>query len=418
MDQTIEDLGRLVKAKHPEYAHLPDADIGKRVKGKYAGSYDQFRDLPESLNAGLPGPAKPDANKILQPVFRQTGEQIPQEQQSNVLSPPLDSRPGLPIVGGMMAGIPGAAAGSAIKNALSDNPSLTDVAKDTVIQGVIPKVIGSAVSKGVQAIAKSSPAIQKLVRGENAAKFDETLKPMMHDESQVVQEMGQNATPSALKLKSNKLAGERSLNDDLYDAARGKIPVTKLGDRIFSNIDDLRQLKMADPSGVEKLGLSRLLKKGADPSKVLDTLKGTDSNYYKEALNPETHQSLTNLMTAAQKSASDGNGIEKVLSYGKGKFLLSLPLIAAAPVVGLGLAGKTLGAVVLTESAISKLVQNPQIAKLAVEATKVPMGSPQYQLISRALMASLSGTEVIKKDEDGNDEKLMVGPKGELQYPK
>src|SRR3990167_9313416 len=45
---TIIDLGKKVKTKYPGvYDDLPDAEVGKKVKAKYPGSYDDFTDLAE-----------------------------------------------------------------------------------------------------------------------------------------------------------------------------------------------------------------------------------------------------------------------------------------------------------------------------------------------------------------------------------
>lgn len=39
---TLNDLGKLVKAKHPEYAALPDLEVGRRVRAKYPNDYTDF----------------------------------------------------------------------------------------------------------------------------------------------------------------------------------------------------------------------------------------------------------------------------------------------------------------------------------------------------------------------------------------
>lgn len=57
MPQTVTDLGRLVKAKYPEYADMDDADLGRRIKGKYP-EYSDFEDSPVAA-APIPAPAKP-----------------------------------------------------------------------------------------------------------------------------------------------------------------------------------------------------------------------------------------------------------------------------------------------------------------------------------------------------------------------
>ena len=44
--QTIEDLGKLVKSKYPDaYGQLPDIEVGRKVKAKYP-QYSQFADMP------------------------------------------------------------------------------------------------------------------------------------------------------------------------------------------------------------------------------------------------------------------------------------------------------------------------------------------------------------------------------------
>src|SRR5262245_33994914 len=43
----IRELGRLVKSKYPEYSTLSDEEVGRRVKQRYPGSYDQFTDTQQ-----------------------------------------------------------------------------------------------------------------------------------------------------------------------------------------------------------------------------------------------------------------------------------------------------------------------------------------------------------------------------------
>lgn len=65
MPQDVKELGRRVKAKYPgKYDDLADEDIGRRVKRKYPGAYDDFTDTPapptqgiyESFQTGAAGP--------------------------------------------------------------------------------------------------------------------------------------------------------------------------------------------------------------------------------------------------------------------------------------------------------------------------------------------------------------------------
>src|SRR5579863_1534606 len=56
MAQTVEDLGRMVKSKYPgQYDDLGDADLGRKVRTKYPGSYDDFVDTPTTA---IPNPVR------------------------------------------------------------------------------------------------------------------------------------------------------------------------------------------------------------------------------------------------------------------------------------------------------------------------------------------------------------------------
>lgn len=46
---TVEELGRRLKAKFPDYADLSDAEAGRLVKAKYPGQYDDFTDTAATL---------------------------------------------------------------------------------------------------------------------------------------------------------------------------------------------------------------------------------------------------------------------------------------------------------------------------------------------------------------------------------
>ena len=80
MPATVEDLGKLVKQKHPgQYDDMADADVGAKVKAKFPGSYDDFTDAPkipgmEKLGA-LPkaGNAPPKPNELSGPPRENPG---------------------------------------------------------------------------------------------------------------------------------------------------------------------------------------------------------------------------------------------------------------------------------------------------------------------------------------------------------
>jgi hypothetical protein len=79
----VRELGRRVKRKFPgAYDDLDDADLGRRVKAKYPGAYDDFVD---TIPAPSPSPEGQTAEDRLR-IWRQ--EQ--QSQPTPSLSPTLD----------------------------------------------------------------------------------------------------------------------------------------------------------------------------------------------------------------------------------------------------------------------------------------------------------------------------------------
>lgn len=69
-EQTILDLGRMVKQKHAEYADLDDEEVGRRVKAKFP-EYVDFKDTPSVKN--LPSYANP---KVVTPPGLMTDDQL------------------------------------------------------------------------------------------------------------------------------------------------------------------------------------------------------------------------------------------------------------------------------------------------------------------------------------------------------
>ncbi len=451
---TVADLGKKFKEKNPDYAWADDAELGRKLKVKYPGGYDDFTDIQKNPIEGLSGPASIDPKKIIQPVSRNPLEpNVVQQQVNQGKQVPVGSTPeevgkmageALPMAGAGIAGIPGAAIGSAIQNYLmkgrvpgnEGEGSLTSVAKDTILQGVVPagiNKIGPALSKeglintiSRKFISNKSPSIQGAIKEEGAVNATNAIKPMVHPEEATVKEIADNANLPQPAYISGKLKGirpDKSLEADLYKAANGDISLSKVSDRVFSNIDDLRKLKIIDPSGTEKLGLSRIFKRAFDgpkvnPDKVLEELSGSNSDLYKEAINPETHKNIISLMNEAKAISEKPAGwIEKALTYRSGRFLLPIAGIGLIPgghvVAGsVALAGGTMA---LTESAIAKLMQNPESAKLVLQAIKTPLNLPESGLLTKAITMLARGSAVIVKDSDGNDTKAIIGPDGKPQ---
>src|SRR5262245_15625179 len=74
MPQDVRELGRRVKAKYPgKYDDLADDDVGRRVKAKYPGAYDDFTDAPP------PTPRSPGLVSNLITGFAQAGGDISEQ---------------------------------------------------------------------------------------------------------------------------------------------------------------------------------------------------------------------------------------------------------------------------------------------------------------------------------------------------
>ena len=77
----IADLGKLVKQKYPgTYDDLNDAVLGQLMKQKFPGSYDDFADSPNLPNlgmaTGISGPLTPMQKAVN--VARATIQMIPE----------------------------------------------------------------------------------------------------------------------------------------------------------------------------------------------------------------------------------------------------------------------------------------------------------------------------------------------------
>jgi hypothetical protein len=99
---TIEELGKKVKAKYPgQYDDMPDAQVGQRVKAKYPGAYDDFTDAPQAS-----APAERSAGGFLSNVASSAGKLV--TDTASAIAHPVDTAMG---IGKLAVGLaPGAAA--------------------------------------------------------------------------------------------------------------------------------------------------------------------------------------------------------------------------------------------------------------------------------------------------------------------
>ncbi len=129
-------------------------------------------------------------------------------------------------------------------------------------------------------------------------------------------------------------------------------------------------------------------------------------------MKPETKSILTDFSKKVQElQPEEAKGfMPGVIRYSKRKLVFDF----GAAVLG-GHIGGPVGAasgIVISETALSKLANNPMIGRLAIQALETPAGSPQAQLMSKALLYGMRGTAVMLQMSDGTKEKGEVSDDG------
>jgi N12 class adenine-specific DNA methylase len=150
MPQTVADLGKLVKQKYPgSYDDLADADLGVLVKQKYPGAYDDFADaapvIPGTEKTGLPGVP------IMQPVVREIGEQEYREDKFRRDNPQIVE------------------AAKAVDEYNAQNPGLARMAQRGPVLGELGKGLISSIPMVAGSSAATLEAILRSVGADSAA---------------------------------------------------------------------------------------------------------------------------------------------------------------------------------------------------------------------------------------------------------
>lgn len=359
----------------------------------------------------------------------------------------------LPAVGGMIAGVPGAAAGSFAKQALSQNPSLQDAGTDTLLQGVLPEAVGGIAgvlrdvkSQGLlKTIADRLPtSISSKLPGTKAAQIINQARGLMTGEASGIQNTARNVqdnlptsptysnildangnkiqTGSAQQMPQNyqgtvaeKLTKTPPVQQDVANIP----PLGKTADNLFSDVSEVRNAKLANGGdSINKLAQDRIMRQhwnfdtgNFDPDKVLNTL-GKNEDVYREAMGPD-YDNMKALMQQAQK-LKVGQTQDSLISWHEVRKVGALE-------VGAGLFGiphGVTGALTLGTDAMRKIAADPALGQLVIAAMKAPKGSPSTSLFGAALKAGLRGTTLYMTNDDGKKEPVTIGQDGNLQYPK
>jgi hypothetical protein len=190
MPETIFDLGKKVKAKYPgQYDDLADDEVGRRIKTKHPGAYDDFTDAPavvgmEKLGGSAPGPAKPpkitpEPYHILSedkpPTLNPNPTTLPERARNFLIGPGRDKTFKLPIASSAGEQVqkavdaPMTAAGGAPFDPKQPNvysPPRSAKAASDVIRGVGTVVAAGAVPSIVRAPFQAAKGIVAGTAGE------------------------------------------------------------------------------------------------------------------------------------------------------------------------------------------------------------------------------------------------------------
>lgn len=289
----------------------------------------------------------------------------------------------IPAAGAMAGGIPGALGGSLAKNALQgyapeifgETPSSTggtisDIAKDTLTQGVLPSVLSKIPGIGgylASKVKSDNPVVKKYITDK--------LTGMM--------------TPTAETLESSP------------------------------NI----------PSGVtqEQLALNQAIKAGyknvnsVDLEAIENELAGKNTNFYDKALSPEVQDNLTNFLKKAKELEPEKGNSDSLMRYAKHRIVFNVIAGAGGAIAGhstgipLATEAGAIGSLYIGNKALTALMNSPTMGKLAIQALETPGSSEQAGIISKALLYGMRGADLDFIDSKGNKEKVQVSNDGQLQ---
>ncbi len=342
------------------------------------------------------------------------------------------------VAGGLAGGagaIPGAALGSIAKQLISSKKDTSpedtglDIAKDVGLNALLPAAVSKIpfIGKLVGKLAgRDNPEIQKFIE-KGAGRFTD------YPESSLVETAASNARGTGLMPTSE--IGSNNVVTDLLKVPYNQVgqestAISKVADKALSSVEQVRNWKLATgDSTISQLGAKRATAAGFngekfDPSKVLDELNGPKKDVYNEAISPEVRQNMTDFMEKVKTlQPPEAKGfMPGLIRYSQHRLIFHGLGAITGGMAGSGggavtaLAGSA-GGIILSEVAISKITGSPMLGRLAIQALETPAGSPQAQLMSKALLYGMRGTAVMLQMPDGTKEKGEIDDKGNITTP-
>lgn len=336
----------------------------------------------------------------------------------------------LPAIGGLLGGVPGAAAGAFARQAVAPNPSLKEGAEDTAMQGIIPELAGKVLGPAKDFLGKiaskivstNNPIVSKAL-GETAQSFTSPSTPALAIGQSLSEDVPGTVPPSPVRTIKGKgavpLENPDAQTTVLDDYKAGKTP-DQVAKKLVSDPREVQKLNLATgtPAVTEQLALNHAVSQGYNsvskefnPDSILKEL-GNNSEGYDAALQPGTKSRLTEFLNTAkslQPTQSTG-----MLSYIKHRLVFDLGAfgighaVAGGGSLGMAVGG---GSLLLTNQAVSKLMSSETLGNLALQSLKLAPDSPVSPLVAKTLIQGLRGTELFLS-KDGKEQKVTVGEDG------
>lgn len=413
---TVEDLGKAIKTKYPgQYDDLDSADLGRRTKLKHP-EYTDYTDISQEEPLSIGGTARAFA------------KQAPS---------------GLAMMGGMLGGIPGAAAGAsfgqAIKNIApsvfgepgSPGEQVADAGVDTLAQGVLPKVVGNILKYGVKGAAAAFPGATKLP-AVKIAQLINRAKGYMMPESDLIETAADNFNTNPNPIPSSYNIPQTSLKElsqvPYNQTGISATKVSPIAKDMLSDVSTVRNAQIAtgNPTIVRQIAASDLVtrnySKAADtinPSAILDEI-GKRPDVYEEAFGKPALDTFTDLMKTAQDKGVGKTTDLASWREGRKAFYIGLPFhtLGVLGMPGGYAMGGVASSLVLGVDAMKAIASNPQLGQMILQATKTNAAAPQAGMLSKAIVMGLRGTSLYLQTPDGKKEKVTIGDNGEIQTPR
>jgi hypothetical protein len=328
-----------------------------------------------------------------------------------------------------------------------------DVIGQNLIPGAVQKGVAALIQKGLPAAVASSKLLKNFpaVRSGAAKNMtDEALGKYQFPESGILESAAENASGTNKDLidqfnqakathmasdeyaihpssSSPEMAAAEQAQKDVFgrnavgskllrlqkqfergEDVSGRQTYKSIAGEALSDLTHVRNFKLAtgEPKTIEQLALNDLVTDGFKSSEgtlntkgILDKLTGPKSEIYREAISPPTLGKFQELMSEIEAQKA-GHGIsDRMLNWSKGHLAWSIPL-AASSMGGHSLIGG-MGALatgsILTNSALGKIMSNPETAALVVKAMRTSTSSPEAPFIAKALANAVRGGEVVSE---------------------